>query len=95
MTPSFVLASLRGSTLSKSFSEVGSAVGAFPFAKTHCKGERHTRSAVYTSSPVHSLRPRLGSGASREIDCKAIGGRVGDIDDGAGRVRRPTILTIL
>jgi hypothetical protein len=32
---SFVLASLRDSALSRSFSEVGNAVGAFPFAKTH------------------------------------------------------------
>ena len=46
---SFVLASLGGSTLSRSFSEVGNGVGAFPFAKTHCKGERPTRSAVCTS----------------------------------------------
>ena len=54
---SFVLASLKGSTLRRSFSEVGSTVGAFPFAKTNCKGERPTRSAVCTSSPLHSLRP--------------------------------------
>jgi len=50
-----VLASLRGSTVS--FSEVGHAVGAFPFAKTYYKGERPTRSAVCTSSPLRSLRP--------------------------------------
>ena len=37
---SFVLASLRGSTLRKSFSEVENAEGAFPFAKNHCMGER-------------------------------------------------------
>ena len=30
-----VLASFRPSTLRRSFSEVGDAVGAFPFAKTH------------------------------------------------------------
>jgi len=52
-----VLASLRGSTLSRSYSEVGNAVGDFPFAKTHCKGERPTQSAVCTSSPLRSLRP--------------------------------------
>ena len=54
---SFVLASLRGSTLSRSFSEVGNAGRAFPFAKTHYKGERPTRSAVRTSSPLRLLRP--------------------------------------
>ena len=52
-----VLASLRGSTLSKSFSEAGNTGGAFPFAKTHWKGERPTRSAVRTSSPLRLLRP--------------------------------------
>ena len=43
--------------MSRSFSEIRNAVGAFPFAKTHCKGERPTRSAVCTSSPLRSLRP--------------------------------------
>ena len=33
------------------------AEGVFPFANTHCKGERPTRSAVCTSSGLHSLRP--------------------------------------
>ena len=33
-----------------------SAEGAFPFAKIHCKGERPTRSAVCTSSPLRLLR---------------------------------------
>jgi hypothetical protein len=43
---SIVLASLRGSTLI--FSEVGATRGAFPFAKTHCKGERpHTMCGTY------------------------------------------------
>ena len=37
MSASGVLGSLRGSTSRKSFSEVGSAVGAFPFAKTHAR----------------------------------------------------------
>jgi len=54
---SFVLASLRSSTLKRSFLEVRKAVGAFPFAKTYCEGERPTRSAVRTSSPLRSLRP--------------------------------------
>jgi len=52
-----VLASRRGSTLKRSSSEVGSTVRAFPLAKTYCKGERPTRSAVCTSSPLRSLRP--------------------------------------
>jgi hypothetical protein len=51
LSPSSVLPSFRPSTLSRSFSKVRNAEGAFPFAKTHCKGERPTRSAVYTSSP--------------------------------------------
>ena len=55
---SFVLASLRGSTLWRGFSEVGSTGGDFPFAKIHSRGERPTRSAVCTSSPLRSLRPR-------------------------------------
>ena len=54
---SFVLASLRPSTLKRSFSEVGSSGGAFPFAKIYSKGERPTRSAVCISSVLHSLRP--------------------------------------
>jgi hypothetical protein len=54
---SFVLASLRGSTLRKSFSEVRSTRGDFPFAKIYSQGERSTRSVVYTSSPLRSLRP--------------------------------------
>ena len=41
----------------ESFSEVGNTGGAFPFAKIHSKGERPTRSAVRTSSPLRSLRP--------------------------------------
>ncbi len=54
---SFVLALLRGSTLRKSFSEVGSTRGDFPFAKIYSQGERSTRSVVCTSSPLRSLRP--------------------------------------
>ena len=43
---SFVLASLRGSTLT--FSEVGNTRGAFPFARTHCEGERpHAMCGTY------------------------------------------------
>src|SRR5580765_4051066 len=44
-----VLASLRPSTLRRGYSEVRNTVGAFPFAKIHCMGERPTRSAVCTS----------------------------------------------
>jgi hypothetical protein len=62
---SIVLASLRGSTLRRDFSEVGSTGGDFPFAKIHSRDERPTRSAVCTSSPLRSLRPCLGQGASR------------------------------
>jgi len=78
---SIVLASLRGSTLRKSFSEVGSTVGAIPFAKAHSSGERPTRSAVGTSSPLRSLRPCLRNGASWRA--------------GAGRVRTVAFLSIL
>jgi hypothetical protein len=73
---SVVLASFRPSTLRKGFSEVGSTVGAFPFAKIHPTGERPTRSAVCTSSGLHSLRPCLGQGASR----RAWVGRVRSLD---------------
>ncbi len=52
-----VLASFRPSTYQTRFSEVGSAGGAFPFAKIHSRGERPTRSAVCTSSALHSLWP--------------------------------------
>jgi hypothetical protein len=62
--PGVVLASFRPSTLSGSFSEVGSTGGACPFVKTHFKGERPTRSAVCTFSVLHSLRLCLGQGAS-------------------------------
>ena len=57
LSPSGVLASFRSSTYQRRFSEVGITGGDFPFAKTHCKGERPTRSAVCTSSALHSLRP--------------------------------------
>ena len=49
MSAGFVLASLRGSTLRRRVSEIGNTGGDFPFAKTHCTGERPTRSAVCTS----------------------------------------------
>ena len=78
---SFVLASLKGSTLERAGSKIGMAEGGVPFAKTHYKGERPTRSAVCTSSPLRSLRPCLGQGASRRA-------RV-------GRVRSLAFLSIL
>jgi len=56
-TASFVLASFRSSTYQSSFSDVGNAIGAFPFAKIYSNGERPTRSAVCTSSVLHSLWP--------------------------------------
>jgi len=72
-----VLASLRGST------SLGSRNhwGAFSFAKTHYKGERPTRSAVCTSSPLRSLRLCLRNGASWRA--------------GAGWVRTAAFLSIL
>jgi len=76
-----VLASLRGSTLSRSYSEVGNAVGAFPFAEIYCMGERPTRSAVCTSSPLRSLLPCPRNGASWRA--------------GVGRVRSLAFLSIL
>jgi hypothetical protein len=36
---------------------VGMPEGVFPFAKTYSMGERPARSAVCTSSGIHSLRP--------------------------------------
>ena len=67
--------------MEQSLPEVGITRGAFPFAKIHSKGERPTRSAVRTSSPLRSLRPCLGQGASRRAR--------------AGRVRSLAILSIL
>ena len=57
MAASFVLASFRSSTYGKRCSEIGMVKGVSPFAKTHSTGERSTRSAVCTSSALHSLRP--------------------------------------
>jgi len=54
--------------------EIGSAGGAYPFAKTHGKGELPTRSKVCTSSTLCSLRPYLGQGVSWRV--------------GVGQVRR-------
>ena len=63
-----VLASLRSSTLRRAFSEVGSTIGAFPFAKIHPTGElAHTKCGMFTSSPLRSLaalpadKARLGA----------------------------------
>ena len=38
--------------------------GVYPFTKINLMGERLTRSAVYTSSPLRSLRPWLVKRAS-------------------------------
>jgi hypothetical protein len=51
-----VLASVRGSTLKRALM-IGNTEGAYPFTKIHFKGERPTRSAVRTSSPLRSLQP--------------------------------------
>ena len=60
-----VLAALKGSTYrEQSHSDVEITGGAFPFAKIHSKGERPTRIALRTSSPLHSLRPCPRNGAS-------------------------------
>jgi len=75
-----VLASFRGLTLRRSFSEIGNTGGVFPFGKIHSKGERLTRSAVCTSSPLRSLRPCLGQGASLgEEAVLADSGRAGEV----------------
>src|SRR5437879_253601 len=85
---SIVLASFRGSTRSRRFEEGGNTERDFPFAKTQCKGERPTRSAVRTSSPLRSLRPCLRNGASLgEEAVLADSGRAGEVAAGAGRVR--------
>jgi hypothetical protein len=93
---SVVLASFRSSTLRRSVSEIGNTGGDFPFAKTHCKGERPTRSAVCTSSALHSLRPCLRNGASQgEEAVLADSGREGEIAAGVGRVRYMAFLSTL
>jgi hypothetical protein len=59
---SIVLASLRGSTLRRSSSEIGSTRGAFPFAKIHLQGRTaHTKCGPYllASSLVAALLDRL------------------------------------
>ena len=43
--------------MEESHSDIGITGGVFPFAKINGKGERLTRSAVCTSSPLRSLRP--------------------------------------
>ncbi len=48
------------------------AEGVFPFANTHCKGERPTRSAVCTSSALHSLRPCWTAFLSILQDCSSV-----------------------
>jgi hypothetical protein len=45
---SIVLASLRGSTLWRSFSDIGNTGGAFPFAKIYPNGRTaHTKCGLY------------------------------------------------
>ncbi|HWR21754.1 MAG TPA: hypothetical protein VN444_07850, partial [Verrucomicrobiae bacterium] len=53
------------------FSEIGSTGGAFPFAKTHCKGERPHEVRVGTSSGFDSPAA-LPDGLS-EQPAKAVG----------------------
>jgi hypothetical protein len=89
-----VLASFRPPTLGRGDPKVGVAVGVFPFAKTHCKGERPTRSAVCTSSALHPLRPCLGQGAFQgEEAVMADSWREGEISTGG--VRSLAFLSIL
>src|ERR1044071_1743533 len=93
-----VLTSLRGSTLRRSFSEVESTLGDFPFAKIHypVPGRTATQSAVRTASPPRPLRPCLGEGASLgEEAVLADSGWVGEIPARVGRVRSLAILSIL
>src|SRR5262249_9556143 len=86
---SSVLASFRPSTGRRHFSEVGNAKGAFPFAKTHCKGERPTRSAVCISSGLYSLRPCPRNGASLGGESVlADSGRAGEVTARVRQVRR-------
>ena len=89
---SSVLASFRPST----YLGILNHRGAFPFAKTHYKGELPTRSAVCTSSAPHSLRPCLGQGAAQgKESVLADSGREGEITARAGRVRSLVFLSIL
>ena len=82
---SIVLASLRGSTLRRSPSEVENTGGDFPSAKTHSTGNRPTQSAVGTSSPLRWLRPWLGQGAFQgEEAILADSGREGEISARVG-----------
>jgi len=69
---SSVLASFRTSTVRRSSSETGSTVGVFSFAKIHSLGERPTRSAVCTSSVLHSLRPCWTTFLSILQDCSPL-----------------------
>ena len=50
-------------TSSTDFSDIGSTGGVFPFAETHSRGERSTRSVVCTSLPLRRLRPCFGQEA--------------------------------
>jgi len=89
---SSVLASFRPSTSL----EILNHRGAFPFAKTHYKGERPTRNAVCTSSGLRSLRPCLGQGAAQgKESVLADSGREGEITARVGRVTWLTFLSIL
>jgi hypothetical protein len=56
---SFVLVSLRGSMVNRRQTS-----GIYPFTKIYRQGERITRSAVYTSSPLRSLRACMRRDAS-------------------------------
>ena len=57
LSPCGVLASFRPATCRRASLGCRNHGGAFPFAKIHSRGERPTRSAVCTSSALHSLRP--------------------------------------
>jgi hypothetical protein len=79
----------------ESLSDIGMTGWAFPFAKIHSKGKRPTRSAVLTSSALHSLRPCLGQGASQGDEAVlADSGREGEITARVGRVRSLAFLSI-
>jgi hypothetical protein len=81
LSPCGVFASYKPSTLSRIFSDVESTGVGLPFAKIHSRGKRPTRSAVCTSSSLHSLRACPRNGASWRA--------------GAVRVKSPNFFSIL
>ena len=71
-SPNSVLASLRPSKYQMKLSEVGIAVGAFPFAKIHSRGERPTRT-LRNVPPRPVTRCGFASGMAR-LGAPGLGG---------------------